>query len=113
MLRTMARAKSQRRSSKAGPQRAAAKAKAGSKAGKPVAGKPKSGKSATKPKTRKQTAAKPTARKGAAIDPRVLAAIGLALADELAVTERAETLAQPLSAWVALGRARAVRTPAR
>jgi hypothetical protein len=111
MLRTMARAKSQRRSSKAGPQRTAAAPK--SKPGKSVAGKPKSGKSARKPKASKPTSAKPTARKGAAIDPRVLAAIGLALEDELAVSERAETLAQPLSAWVALGRARAVRTPAR
>jgi hypothetical protein len=45
-----------------------------------------------------------------AIDPRVLAAIGLALEDEAQTSARAGQLSQPASPWVALGRVRAVRT---
>jgi hypothetical protein len=43
-------------------------------------------------------------------DPRVLAAIGLALEDEAQASARAEELARPQSPWVALGRVRAVKT---
>jgi hypothetical protein len=62
-----------------------------------------------KPSKAKPSAAKARARK-ATIDPRVIAAIGLALHAEKAASDRVQTLAQPLSPWVALGRARAVRT---
>jgi hypothetical protein len=64
-----------------------------------------------KPKSRATKAGKSTssARKTGAIDPRVLAAISLALEDERVASERAEALGQPLSAWVASGRTRAVR----
>lgn len=68
----------------------------------------------TKPKPRSAKRAKParSAKAGGAgaIDPRVLAAIGLALEDEAQESSRAAQLSQPASAWVALGRVRAVRT---
>jgi hypothetical protein len=44
------------------------------------------------------------------IDPRVVAAIGLALEDEARAIDRAKELARPQSPWVALGRVRAVKT---
>jgi hypothetical protein len=64
-----------------------------------------------KPKSRATKAgkSKSSARKAGAIDPRVLAAIGLALEDERVASERAEALGQPLSAWVASGRTRAIK----
>jgi hypothetical protein len=49
-------------------------------------------------------------RSASAIDPRVLAAIGLALEDEAHASDRGAELARPASPWVALGRVRAVRT---
>jgi hypothetical protein len=51
------------------------------------------------------------AKSNGGIDPRVLAAIGLALEDEAQASARAEELARPQSPWVALGRVRAVKTP--
>jgi hypothetical protein len=94
MLRSMPKAKTKRRS--------ASKKVSSSKrtAAKP---KPRASKSA-------ENAPKSGARKSAAIDPRVLAAIGLALEDERVANERSEVLMQPPSGWVALGRARGVRT---
>jgi hypothetical protein len=64
----------------------------------------------TSAKTKKASKSAPSTRKSAAIDPRVLAAIGLALEDERIANERAEALMQPPSGWVALGRARSVQT---
>jgi hypothetical protein len=70
--------------------------------------------SQTKPKPRAAKRAKPArsakASGSGAIDPRVLAAIGLALEDEAQASARAAQLSQPASPWVALGRVRAVRT---
>lgn len=54
-----------------------------------------------KPRARKQGG-----KKASAIDPRILAAIGLALEAERVAGERADSLAQPLSSWVASGRVR-------
>jgi hypothetical protein len=93
MLRAMPKAKAKRRSASkkvSSPKRTAAKTK------------PRESKRAT-------STPKPGRRKAAAIDPRVLAAIGLALEDERVVNERSEALMQPASGWVALGRARGVR----
>jgi hypothetical protein len=91
MLRAMPKAKSKRKPVKASSKRSAPKAK-------------------PKPRTAKASKPKSGARKSGAIDPRVLAAIGLALEDERAASDRADALAQPLSAWAVSGRARPVRT---
>jgi hypothetical protein len=103
MLRAMPKAKSKRRSaSKASSSKARGSKARGSKR---TAAK-------TKPSESKRavSTSKSSPRKSAAIDLRVLAAIGLALEDERIANERAEALMQPATGWVALGRARGVRT---
>jgi hypothetical protein len=65
-----------------------------------------------KPKPRKPTPvkrAKPQ-RKAAGLDPRILAAIGLALHDEQVAAQRDEQLQREASQWTILARARGVRT---
>ncbi|HET6334060.1 MAG TPA: hypothetical protein VFG30_12650 [Polyangiales bacterium] len=101
----MPKAKTKRSPAKASPKRSVARAgserasaqRSPSRVGKSKSSATKAGKS------------KSSARKAGAIDPRVLAAIGLALEDERVASERAETLGQPLSAWVASGRTRAIK----
>ncbi len=44
------------------------------------------------------------------VDPRVIAAIALALDEDRVASERAEQLERELSPWTALGRVRAVST---
>ncbi len=53
--------------------------------------------------------AQPAKSRGGAIEPRVLAAIGLALEDEANASARADLLSQPVSPWVASGRVRAAK----
>src|SRR4051812_16915855 len=57
-----------------------------------------------------RSATKASALNSAAIDPRIVLAITLALEDERVLRERAEELMQPASAWVALGKTRSVQT---
>ena len=60
--------------------------------------------------TSKPASARSTPRAQAGLDPRVLAAIGLALEDERIEDERARELHEAASGWVALARSRGVRT---
>jgi hypothetical protein len=65
---------------------------------------------AKKPKAKPAAKGKAKSPASSGIDPRVIAAIGLALEDEARASDRAEELARPQSPWVALGRVRAVKT---
>ncbi len=81
-----------------------------SSSAKRTAGSSSKTKAKSKPRAGKPARAAKVSATGATIDPRVLAAIGLALEDEAQASARAAQLSQPASPWVALGRVRGVRT---
>src|SRR5262245_35029536 len=74
---------------------------------------PKRAKASSKPSPARAKRATKTAAAGTrasnAIDPRVLAAIGLALEDERIAAERSAALESGTSGWLALARTRGVR----